>query len=440
MNKVDSIINNVLTHKGEMNVLHTKLVGNNTIWKKVIVEACGWNNKDDAYKFFKYVEMGDKTIALAYMCYNYSKHIVKYAEKVYNYYNERLNKKEFLKNIYILENPLFRGMFNAKYNECVEDCGNFISWNEVFAMGKKFDLVVMNPPYAGKGDPLFMKISKVIYENCLSDAGRLVSINPTSVVDKTIYSENDEDAPYSNMRVSDFVFSDEFSDVFDGADIKTGIGIFKYSKEGHSLYSDWIREKRFGKDEWKFRKDFIGKIFTEYTIGRISDFFSVVDSDKKERVRKSSKFESLYKNKYFVIISQLTGGKKNGKSNWDWLTLHSKDYLKVMKTLPDIHYHGIPFDSKDDAINLIKWINTDFVMYVLNHYKFNVSNTKTILDRIPSFTLLNGDFSDENICKVFSITHDEMSVIHNDMKNFGNKFHLGKTEAQLMEYIDEINK
>ena len=304
---------------------------------------------------------------------------------------------------------------------------------------KKSDLIIMNPPYAGKGNPLFMKISNVIYENFLSDTGRLVSINPTSVVDKTIYSDNDEDAPYSNMRVSDFVFSDEFSDVFDGADIKTGIGIFTYSKEGHSLYSDWIREKRFGKDEWKFRKTLIDKIFTEYTIGRIPDFFSVVDSDPKERVRKSSMFESLYKNKYFVIISQLTGGKKKGKINWDWLTLHSKDYLKVMKTLPDIHYHGIPFDSKDDAINLIKWINTDFVMYVLNHYKFNVSNTKTILDRIPSFTLLNGDFSDANICKVFSITHDEMSVIHNDMKDFGNKFHLGKTEAQLMEYIDEIN-
>lgn len=47
---------------------------------------------------------------------------------------------------------------------------------------KKFDLVIMNPPYAGKGDPLFMKISKEFYDS-LSNDGRVVSINPTSVVD-----------------------------------------------------------------------------------------------------------------------------------------------------------------------------------------------------------------------------------------------------------------
>ena len=48
---------------------------------------------------------------------------------------------------------------------------------------RKFDFVIMNPPYAGSGKPLFMEIAKVFYENCLSDAGRLVSINPTSVID-----------------------------------------------------------------------------------------------------------------------------------------------------------------------------------------------------------------------------------------------------------------
>ena len=52
---------------------------------------------------------------------------------------------------------------------------------------RKFDFVIMNPPYAGSGNPLFMEIAKVFYENCLSDEGKLVSINPTSVIDKYLW-------------------------------------------------------------------------------------------------------------------------------------------------------------------------------------------------------------------------------------------------------------
>lgn len=449
MNKVDSIINNVLAHKDEMNVLHTKLVGNNTIWKKVIVEACGWNNKDDAYKFFKYVEMGDKTIALAYMCYNYSKHIVKYAEKVYNYYNEKLNKKEFLKNIYILENPLFRGMFNAKYNECVEDCGNFISWNEVFAMGKKFDLIVMNPPYAGRGDPLFMKISKVIYENFLSDTGRLVSINPTSVVDNTYdgvdsHSNSLKKNYVDNMNVESFEYSPEMRISFD-ADIGTEICVIIYSKNGkHTLHDDYVRGKRFGEKNWKMRKSIIGKV-NEYiakngSIYKMNGYLNVNNANEDNRKLIVSK--NVCSNGFVSIFGYNRGHVSAvGGRKWDWTTLQSEGYLRLAnKHTSELRNYGIESSNKVDGVNLNKWSCTDIMGFVVGAYKTQMANNEVLFKMLPCPPPTNGDYSDETLMRIFGFTKEEMDWIHNEMKDFGWKVKFGKTESELMEYIDEINK
>lgn len=446
MNKVDSLINTVLSNKGELKVLPTKLVSNKTIWRKVIVEACGWANKYDAYKFFKQVEKGEKTIALAYLCYNYSKHIVKYAEKVYNCYGEKLNKKDFLKNIYILENPLFHNMFNAKYNGCVEDCGNFISWNEVFAMGKKFDMVIMNPPYAGKGDPLFMKIAKVVYDNCLSEDGKVVSVNPTSVVDNTYDGVDDHSKSLKkkyvdNMKVESFEYSPEMRTSFD-ANIGTEICVVSYSKNGkHTLHDDYVRGKRFGEQNWKMRKSIIGKV-NEY-IAKNGHVFNVPTMLKWLKVNKTSTIEDSVKSEYFgkniCVLSYIRGHvSDDGGHKWDWTTLQSE--LTVANSLCDISQYAIPSDSKVECVNLIKWFNTDIIGFGVNHYKTQMTNNEVLFKMLPCPPPTNGDYSDEVLMKHFNLTKEEMDWIHSEMKNFGWKVNKGMTEAELMKHIEELNK
>ena len=145
---------------------------------------------------------------------------------------------------------------------------------------------------------------------------------------------------------------------------------------------------------------------------------TVVDSAKDVRVQKSKANQMVIdsNNEKVVIISQLTGGKRqDGTPSWDWVTLHSEQYFSVDLPLPDIHYHAIPFKEKHEAINMVKWINTDVVGFIVYHYKFNVSNTQTMMNRIPQPPKTNGDFSDEVIKRTFGLSDEEIEWIHSEI-------------------------
>ena len=53
----------------------------------------------------------------------------------------------------------------------------------------KFDICVGNPPYMGKGDPLYMQITKAAYDTVLDKNGVMCMINPTGIVDNKLLTE-----------------------------------------------------------------------------------------------------------------------------------------------------------------------------------------------------------------------------------------------------------
>lgn len=334
---------------------------------------------------------------------------------------------------------------------------------------KKFDLAIMNPPYAGKGDPLFMKISKVIYD-FISDSGRLVSINPTSVVDNTYDTVSAEHKKkYGDMRVLDFVYRPEFRLAFD-ASIGTGICVTRFSKLGkYDLWSDFVREKRFGKKNWDMRKNIVvekvnaglgdGNVSKGETptksIAALPGFKkwtkSVKDTNEnsseeakcawKEYMERFEEFRHSFDGKRIVVLSYNRGHVAAvGEHKWYWVTLQSDDYLKVQREIPNISQFDVPFDNKETALNFIKWLHTDFVMYIVNHYKTQMTNNLILFKLLPQPPSLDGNYSDEVLMKHFNLTQEEMDWIHSEMNDFGWKVNLGKTEEQLMEYIDEINR
>lgn len=333
-----------------------------------------------------------------------------------------------------------------------EFCKVFVNEWERSSM-KKFDLVIMNPPYAGKGDPLFMKISKVIYDNCLASHGRLVSINPTSVVDNTydtVSAKHKE--KYGNMNVLDFVYRHELRTAFD-AGIGTGICITTFSEDGkHDLWSDFVREKRFGKKNWDMRKAILGKVkpfltFIENkpTTGLLDsykDLFWIIDSNTNSRGEKVKEKQKEIGNSKNLVIWAFNRGHVAavGEHKWDWTTIQSEEYLTVKHEIKNICQFVIPFDFKDDAIAMLKWLNTDFIMFIVNHYKTQMSNSNILFRLLPCPPALDGNYSDEVLMKHFNLTQEEMDWIHSEMNDFGWKVNLGKTEEQLMEYLDEINR
>ena len=291
----------------------------------------------------------------------------------------------------------------------------------------KFGLIVTNPPYGG-----------TTMDNTYGKA----SDYSASLIEK-----------YGNLKVEDVVYDDAFRMSFGNATINSGLGIFTYSKKAtHNLFDDFIREKRFGKRNWDMRKSIIGKsVFTNKRISGddefgwegIQNFNGVVISKPKPRGEEIARIQNeLGYDKNIVVMPFIAGSvnKKTGNHNFDWCAVQTKRCLLIQKKLENLAQFFIPYDDKLSAKNLIKWLNTDFVMYIVNHYKKNVTNSVVLFKLIPQPPALDGNYSDEVLMKHFNLTQEEMDWIHSEMKDFGWKVNLGKTESELMAYIDEINK
>ena len=409
-----------------------------------------------AYAFVKWVIQKNAKVCLAFLVSPmfYLK-LKKLLLESYNCYKDNSESK--------FTDASFEVFFNGHFTICELLLGNCIpydgfnlkvtDYNEVVEEKMKFDLIVTNPPYAGKGDPLFMKISKVIYDNCLAFHGKLVSINPTSIVDNTYDTVSAEyKEKYENMKVLDFVYRPELRTAFE-AGIGTGICITTFSKDGkHDLWSDYVREKRFGKKNWDMRKAIIGKVKPFLTfienepstglLDSYKDLFWIIDSNTNSRGEKvKEKQKEIGNSKNLVILAFNRGHVANvGEHLWDWTTLQSEEYLTVKHEMKNICQFVIPFDSKADAIAMLKWLNTDFIMFIVNHYKTQMSNSNILFRLLPCPPALDGNYSDEVLMKHFNLTQEEMDWIHSEMKDFGWKVNLKKTESELMVHIDEINK
>ena len=118
----------------------------------------------------------------------------------------------------------------------------------------KFDIVCGNPPYQGKGDPLYMQITKAAYDTVLDGNGVMCMINPTALVDNKYMEADDKNYDrYKDLRLVDFYYNSSIRGVFTSADIGNDLAIFTYRKDGKmSIFDDDVKEIRFGKD---YRRD-----------------------------------------------------------------------------------------------------------------------------------------------------------------------------------------
>lgn len=300
----------------------------------------------------------------------------------------------------------------------------------------KFDITIGNPPFEGSGDPLFMKVIKIIYDNYLSEDGLIRAIHPTTLVDNkfdlVVYKK------YKDLKLLSFDFSNELRDIFNGADIGNGIGVFTYSKKGkYTLFDDELKIIRFG-DEYCKDKEIVEQILSkcQQTIWDYPNFTHINTQNKKTKVDElNSKYD------IFVSFARNRGhiNKKNNGLKWDWTTLQCEKYLKVLDKLDYIGQNVLPVKSKEEGIQYIKWSSTDFVNYLVLHFKTNLTNGKNLFKRIPQ-PISSGDFSDESIMETFGLSKEQMSHIHEKVKNFGMKISYKCSEEELLNMIERINQ
>jgi len=325
-------------------------------------------------------------------------------------------------------------IFNKKTNKINE-------WNKCIKIIQnkskkmKFDIIVGNPPFEGGGKPLFMQIVKIIYEKYLNDGGLIRFVHPTTLIDNKFNLNLYND--YKDIKVISFDFSNELRDMFEGAEIGNGIGIFTYGKEGkYDLLGDELKAIRFGNDYYK-DKEIVETILSncEQTIGNNPNY-KYIGSEKN----KKSKIEEL-NSKYniFVSFSRNRGhiDKKTGGLKWDWTTLLPEKRLKVLNKLDDVGQNVIHFNSKKEGFEYIKWSVTDVVNFIVLYYKNNLTNSSSLFKHIPQ-PIPSGDYSDESIMKHFGLSKEQMEYIHNKVNKYGIKICFKCSEEKLLQKIDEM--
>ena len=323
----------------------------------------------------------------------------------------------------------------------------------------KFDVILGNPPYHGKGNPLYMQITKTLYDNNMDENSVMCMINPTGLVDNKYIEKDDKNYKrYKYLKLVDFYYDSSLRSKFKSADIGNDVAIFTYRKDGTmSIFDDDVKEKRFGKDYIK-DKSLIESFKNHSKIADLDDFGTLNNGDKDTVEVFLNKRNN--KGKYFVVCSYIRGhiDNKTGGHKWDWTTLLNSINFVVKTELYDISMNVASFDNRDDAVNLIKWLNTDFLQYIILYYKTQMTNNNVLFRNLPQ-PPTSGDYSDESICKEFGMEMSDMEYIHEKMKNYGWKtkhnedfisdyskvgyklpsIKLDGTEKTLLKFIDELN-
>ena len=314
----------------------------------------------------------------------------------------------------------------------------------------KFDICVGNPPYMGKGNPLYMRITKSIYDNNMDKNSVMCMINPTGIVDNKFEGNDTYETlkkKYSDCKLSNFIYEKGIMGVFTSVEVGNDLGIFYYSKNGeHTLFDDWTKQIRFG-DEYFKDRDIIKSIksLNFDTIGKYESFKNVqFGNTQKTKIAKTKYIKTLPIGHNYVVCSFNRGhrDKNTGDRKWDWTTLMNSDWFIVQNKLPYMSMNFVDFDDdKQSAINLIKWINTDFIQYLVLYYKASISNSSVLFENLPQ-PPTSGDFSDESLMKEFELTEDQMKYIHKKMKDYGWKTRElipDHKESSLLQFIDDLN-
>jgi len=330
---------------------------------------------------------------------------------------------------------------NNIFNECYVTIAKSTTISEFkFENDMKFDIVVGNPPYVGKGDPLYMKIANVIFNTNLTDNGVLSLIHPTALVENKYEGNSSYEnlkTKYSKIKIRDFYYDSSLRDKF-GAMIGNGIGIFTYAKDGqYNLFDEHLKRIRFA--DYDKDKEIINALKDKKKISGYSDktFFGFHGS--KDDIKKYVNDHS--KDSNYVVMAYNRGhiDEKTGGYIWDWTTLQSEEYLVVQKELPYIALNAVEFKTKEDAVKFLQWTITDFVSFVVLYYKYFMTNNPSLFDYIPQ-PPTSGDYSDEALCKEFGLTQEQMAYVHKKVKEFGWKKSFKMEEMELLQLISEKNK
>ena len=260
----------------------------------------------------------------------------------------------------------------------------------------KFDVCIGNPPFSGKGNPLYLQILEI----CNTIAKNIVWICPTQWV------KNYKDSAYlNNVKTNtckNLIAHYHVSNPFNDAIVANEIGIYVF---GNAVqYEDYneIRWERFGNID--LAKS-ICKKFENYE-DNISNH-NAID----------------LKLPFYAKASHIRGNQDliTNKPKWDWTTLFGKEQHSDFSNKIIHRWNFWNFNTEAECKNFISGTETDICMFALFISKNNNANSEGAMELIPWLNDYTHEWTEEMIAQELGLTDEEVIYIHEEMKDFGWK-------------------
>ena len=278
----------------------------------------------------------------------------------------------------------------------------------------KFDVIVGNPPYEGKGNPLYLKILEKVNVN----NNRVIWLCPSQ------WTINIEDSDYiSKLKTGtckNLVYHKNVGNPFDDAGLGNDVCIYVFGENtNYENYEDLKNEKHTNK---------------KIAISIIEKF---KNNDNLNKHTFSNTKTAEYENKYCVNAGYVRGHFiDTGKYKWDWTTLFSSEYRNEFKFVHIVNGHHWYFNTKKECVNFVAACETDIISYGMLVSKITTNNTGIVLKYMPWLGDYTHEWTEKEIAKKLNLTKEEVEYIHKEMANFGWKAAPRKTKPETKDKMN----
>lgn len=263
----------------------------------------------------------------------------------------------------------------------------------------KFDCTIMNPPYEGNGN-LYGKITLEAKKH----AKDVVCLSPyLNYLSNSQKKSNHDVANELEKYLESFEFADP--KMFDAAFDKK-LCIFHFSDNcKHNVFFDQIYWSQFKNPD--LTKSIIEKM-------------SAYPSHCYDKIINKKEFD---KHAFKIAFSGSRGNSHAGNLSWDWTTLFDDDKMSnfTIGSSQKGDLMGIPFNTKNECENFVKYANTDIFEYAILVQKNSFATDKWLFKKIPFLPIYKKEWTEEDIQNELNLTDKEMDYIHEEMKDFGWK-------------------
>ena len=249
--------------------------------------------------------------------------------------------------------------------------------------GKRFDIILSNPPYSNKLHLQFL-------EKYCQIAKNIISIQPADWIFK-----NGKDKIKSHIKNLDYYTGEEFRKIFGIQN--TGGGIFICDENGGFNISSLRQKFPIKKIQENIKVSFKDKHVDDYNGKGIFVPLKLMTSEWD-------------KNKDYMLDK--LGILKDGK------TLDGTYYKDKRKKNKDRWCGGIYFETMKEAENFAKYLNSDFFVKYVNYTHLS---SRYILKNYPYLEDYTNEWTNEMIYKYFNLTKEEQELIEKYAEKIWNR-------------------